>query len=146
MLKISKGKYMAGGSQIIINKNGIKIITPAKFEAKAGQHLFNKGSKIQTILPNLSNLVMNKESYSFTNRIDVFDIFQDYDFSQVKYRAFLPEQETYKVGNLDENGRTERFVSLNNAKEKIQVVIDDPAYEWSITDESDIESNINKED
>ncbi len=30
---------MAGGSQIIINKDGIKIITPARFEAKAGQHL-----------------------------------------------------------------------------------------------------------
>ena len=34
---------MAGGSQIIINKNGITLITPAKFEAKAGQHLFKGG-------------------------------------------------------------------------------------------------------
>ena len=31
---------MAGGSQIIINKNGITFITPGKLEAKAGQHLF----------------------------------------------------------------------------------------------------------
>ena len=37
---------MAGGSQIIINKDGIKIITPARFEAKAGQHLFKSGAKI----------------------------------------------------------------------------------------------------
>lgn len=37
---------MAGGSQIIINKNGITFITPAKFEAKAGQHLFKGGEKI----------------------------------------------------------------------------------------------------
>ena len=29
---------MAGGSQIIINKDGMTINTPAKFEAKAGQH------------------------------------------------------------------------------------------------------------
>jgi len=45
---------MAGGSQIIINKNGITVITPGKFEAKAGQHLFKSGSKvdfIRTILP-----------------------------------------------------------------------------------------------
>lgn len=37
---------MAGGSQIIINKDGIKIITPAKFEAKAGQHLFKSGAEV----------------------------------------------------------------------------------------------------
>lgn len=37
---------MAGGSQIIINQDGITIITPAKFEAKAGQHLFKSGEKI----------------------------------------------------------------------------------------------------
>ena len=37
---------MAGGSQIIINKNGITFITPAKFEAKAGQHLFKSGAEV----------------------------------------------------------------------------------------------------
>ena len=49
---------MAGGSQIIINKNGITFITPAKFEAKAGQHLFTgaslgslKATHIQHLLP-----------------------------------------------------------------------------------------------
>ena len=42
---------MAGGSQIIINKNGITLITPAKFEAKAGQHLFKGGTKVDTKLP-----------------------------------------------------------------------------------------------
>lgn len=44
---------MAGGSQIIINKDGIKIITPAKFEAKAGQHLFNNGKSTNPNLPSL---------------------------------------------------------------------------------------------
>jgi uncharacterized protein (DUF2345 family) len=44
---------MAGGSQIIISKEGIKIITPAKFEAKAGQHLFENGQKVSAQLPSL---------------------------------------------------------------------------------------------
>lgn len=44
---------MAGGSQIIINQDGIKIITPAKFESKAGQHLFNSGASVQSNLPSL---------------------------------------------------------------------------------------------
>ncbi|WP_327858755.1 hypothetical protein [Acinetobacter guillouiae] len=42
---------MAGGSQIIINKDGIKIITPAKFEVKAGQHLFKTGEKVPMEFP-----------------------------------------------------------------------------------------------
>lgn len=37
---------MAGGSQIIINKNGITVITPAKFEVKAAQHLFKAGAEV----------------------------------------------------------------------------------------------------
>lgn len=47
---------MAGGSQIIINKDGIKIITPAKFEAKAGQHLFKSSERVSTALPMLPAL------------------------------------------------------------------------------------------
>ena len=49
---------MAGGSQIIINKDGITIITPAKFEAKAGQHLFKKGSKVNFSLPEIPNVLL----------------------------------------------------------------------------------------
>lgn len=44
---------MAGGSQIIIDKDGIKIITPAKFETKAGQHLFKDGALVNMPLPYL---------------------------------------------------------------------------------------------
>lgn len=45
---------MAGGSQVIINKNGITFITPAKFEVKAGQHLFQSGAQapiLKNVLP-----------------------------------------------------------------------------------------------
>ena len=68
---------MAGGSQIIINKNGIKIITPTKFEAKAGQHLFNSGTHVDApipALPDIENpyilqyLVKNKENKILSNK------------------------------------------------------------------------------
>ncbi len=45
---------MAGGSQIIINKNGITFIIPSKFESKAGQHLFKSGEKVNVVLPNFN--------------------------------------------------------------------------------------------
>ena len=59
---------MAGGSQIIINSDGIKIITPAKFEAKAGQHLFESGEKVvtpQTVLPTAPDSYSHKVNYQF---------------------------------------------------------------------------------
>lgn len=68
---------MAGGSQIIINKDGIKIITPAKFEVKAGQHLFKGGAHVDApvaALPDLENpyilqyLVKNKENEVLANK------------------------------------------------------------------------------
>lgn len=37
---------MAGGSQIIISKDGITFITPRVFQAKAGQHRFESGATV----------------------------------------------------------------------------------------------------
>ncbi|RYL13363.1 hypothetical protein [Acinetobacter baumannii] len=68
---------MAGGSQIIINKDGITIITPAKFEAKAGQHLFKSGAQADFSVPSLPDLenpyilqyiVKNKENKILANK------------------------------------------------------------------------------
>lgn len=68
---------MAGGSQIIINKDGITIITPAKFEAKAGQHLFKSGAQADFSIPSLPELenpyilqylVKNKENNFLANK------------------------------------------------------------------------------
>lgn len=58
---------MAGGSQIIINKNGITIITPAKFEVKAGQHIFKSGAKVETKLPFLPEGTAYNLRYLFTD-------------------------------------------------------------------------------
>ena len=133
-----------GSSQIALNGSGIFPKTGGKFEVNAGQHMFKGGAKVQSILPSFSSLAMNKENYSFTNRIDTFDVFKDTDFSEVKYRALLKGQKTYKAGVLDEYGRTERFVSIDNKQEDIQVVVDEPIYEWSIIDE-DFEEPENNE-
>ncbi len=69
---------MAGGSQIIINKNGITVITPGKFEAKAGQHQFKSGEqavshfpvlpKINDGLFNISVQLTDRENIPYRNR------------------------------------------------------------------------------
>lgn len=71
---------MAGGSQIIISKNGITIITPAKFEAKAGQHLFKNGSNVPNQIPYLP--LVSKTDFS-----------QKFEFNYAEDRAAEPYQE-----------------------------------------------------
>lgn len=58
---------MAGGSQIIINKDGITIITPKKFEAKAGQHLFKGGERISSLSRELPKLGWNYLKFYITD-------------------------------------------------------------------------------
>jgi len=127
----------AGGSQIKLDGSGIFPITGGKFEVKAGQHLFMSGAKVQSFLPTLSNLPINKENYKYTNRIDLFDIFKDSKFSKINYRAHLKGQNIYKAGNLDEYGRTERFTSIEAKQEEVIVVVDDSDYLWEVLDEDD---------
>ncbi|MBJ9908917.1 type VI secretion system Vgr family protein [Acinetobacter bereziniae] len=122
-------------SRITLNGAGILCETDRMFEVKSGQQMFQSGVKIQPILPSFSSLAMNKESYLFTNRIDAFDLFKNYEFSKVHYRALLKGENIYKSGTLDEYGRTERFASIDNKQEDLQVIIDDPTYEWLIIDE-----------
>lgn len=59
---------MAAGSQIIINKNGITFITPAKFEAKAGQHKFQNGDLITFSTPKIPQLGLNYLKFNVTDK------------------------------------------------------------------------------
>lgn len=113
---------MAGGSQIIINKNGITFITPGKFEAKAGQHLFKSGSKVKYTLPELPNI---KRPYS--NKLDVYNLFQADNFENLEY-SLLFESGQVKKGVIDSYGRTERIKSDKNEKVKVLVGGDDWHY------------------
>lgn len=103
---------MAGGSQIIINKNGITVITPAKFEAKAGQHLFKSGAEVGVNIKGLPAY----ESYN------------------EKFQMLLPSGEPfknadYKISNgsdeltaiADNKGRSKRINSLQEEGIKLDL-------------------------
>lgn len=106
---------MAGGSQIIINKDGITIITPRKFEAKAGQHIFKEGERTKYSLPELPNVQL-----PYSNKLDVFDLFTTSSQPAVEYAALYQNGE-FKQGKLDTYGRTNRIRS--NTSEKVKVLI-----------------------
>ena len=71
----------AGGSQLKINANGVFSTTGGKFESKAGQHLFTSGAKVSYEVPQLPSTMM------YSNKLDVYDLFWDFDLSRLSYVA-----------------------------------------------------------
>ncbi|ENV34963.1 hypothetical protein [Acinetobacter gerneri] len=94
---------MAGGSQIIINKNGIRIITPAKFEVNAGQHLFKRGTKVSMQLPFLPEGTHYNLKYLFTDDDGI-------PYKNIAYTATYPNGSEIK-GITDQDGYSSTFFS-----------------------------------
>ena len=114
----------AGGSQLKINGNGIFSKTGGKFESKAGQHYFMNGEKVTYQTPQLPNLAM------YSNKLDVYDLFWQSDFSQLKYQILMPETNSYIAGQVDEHGRTGKITTADPSQVKVLIGSDE---EWGIS-------------
>ena len=128
---------MAGGSQIIINKNGITVITPGKFEAKAGQHLFKSGAQTNYELPILSSV---KEIDRKSMRFDLSQLDSLSDFSHSKYRVYR-NNGSFHEGYLDSRGRTKRIST--SEIEDLELFMDHS--DFVVEEEFFVESNDNQE-
>ncbi|ATZ65555.1 hypothetical protein [Acinetobacter bereziniae] len=104
---------MAGGSQIIINKNGVTIITPAKFEVKAGQHVFKSGEKVETQLPFLPEGSAYNLRYFFTDDNGV-------PYKNTPYTAIYPNGSEIR-GMTNEDGFTSTFFSDEEKDVKVHL-------------------------
>lgn len=129
----------AGGSQLKINASGVFSTTGGKFESKAGQHLFTGGANISYEFPQLPNTPL------FSNKLDIYDLFWESDFSKLSYKAFIPDTNSFVSGQIDEHGRTGKINTADPSK--IQVLIG-PDEEWGITidgfDEEDFLGSSNR--
>ncbi|MBJ9902069.1 hypothetical protein [Acinetobacter bereziniae] len=107
---------MAGGSQIIINKNGITLITPAKFEVKAGQHIFKDGVKIETKLPFLPEDTAYNLKYLFTDDDGI-------PYKNTPYTAIYPNGSEIK-GVTDKDGYSSTFFSSEEKHVQIHLELE----------------------
>ena len=131
----------AGGTQLIVNGSGVFIKTGGKFEVKSGQHVFMSGAKVPTEVPQLPSSVM------YSNRLDIYDLFWESDFSQLSYKAFLPDTNSFVSGQIDEHGRTAKISTKDPSKVQVLVGSDD---EWGLSiegfDEEDFMDSPEQED
>ena len=109
----------AGGSQLKINGEGIFTTTGGKFESKAGQHSFVGGGKVAYEIPQLPNNAF------YSNRLDVYDLFWQSDFSLLSYKAFIPDTNSYVSGQLDAHGRTGKITTADPSKVEVLVGLDE---------------------
>lgn len=104
---------MAGGSQIIINKDGIKIITPAKFEVKAGQHLFKGGQRVE------NNVRQFLEPYS--HQIQLLDEKNNPLGKNIPYYIYDESEQKEFYGRTDVDGKTVRIFTKNKNQLNVKV-------------------------
>lgn len=98
---------MAGSSQIVINDEGITVITNGKIIFKAGQHIFERGERI--ISP-----VIQLPIFGDTNKYNIRYLMKDNEgniFSNYRYVAFLQNGHSVE-GHTDENGYTDFFETI----------------------------------
>lgn len=130
----------AGGSQLKINNDGVFISTGGYFKVKSGQNVFESGAKVSYEVPELPN------TPTFSNRLDIYDLFWESDFSQLSYKAFVPGTGSFTSGSIDEHGRTGKISTPDPTKVQVLVGSND---EWGLVidsfDEDDflIEQNVN---
>ncbi|WP_211460485.1 type VI secretion system Vgr family protein [Collimonas silvisoli] len=105
-----------GGSYTKFTAGGIEHGTNGSYVAHAAMHNFSGPRSVPVKLPSLP---FKLESGSFSNRLDVYDLFLYHDFGQVGYKAL--SSGTVITGNLDEHGRTEQIYSKQTEKTKVMV-------------------------
>ena len=110
----------AKGSYTKINGKGIEHGTPKAFT----WYTPTLGMPGPKSMPVVEYPGMPKH---FNNKVDAYDIFWDFDLSQVKYQAALSSGELLE-GMLDEHGRTARITS--NKAERVEVLFD-AGTEWA---------------
>jgi hypothetical protein len=97
------------------------------------------GAKVSYEVPQLPNTTL------YSNKLDIYDLFWDSDFSNLNYKAFMPETNSFVVGAIDEHGRTEKISTSDPTKVQVLVGSND---EWGLIidsfDEDDFFADQNK--
>ncbi|MND66322.1 hypothetical protein D3C76_1379140 [compost metagenome] len=86
--------------------------------------MFTSGAKVSYEVPELPN------TPSFSNRLDIYDLFWESDFSKLSYKAFIPETNSFTSGAVDEHGRTGKISTAD--PKNVQVLVGGSDDEWGL--------------
>ncbi|MFC6053388.1 hypothetical protein A6M14_07440 [Acinetobacter sp. Ac_877] len=115
--------FNAGGTEFVLNQEGIFGKTEGVFEVKAANHVFENKAKVPYQLPELPKATL------FSNKVDLYELLWNMDFSKYKYKVINEDNNCFGTGQLDEHGRTQKIITPESANMKILIGTDD---EWGI--------------
>lgn len=104
---------MAGGSQIIIDDNGITISTGGKILYQAGQHKFEKGKIVASEVIMLPSL----KEYDNSQKFKIVDE-NKAPISDITY-LILDHNNQAHIGSTDAEGHTKRIFTPDPSKIKL---------------------------
>ena len=101
---------VSGGASITIEGGRIEVKAPGTITVKAGKKSLLGAGKASFALPSLpqQSITWPGHTPSFSQRLDVYDIFETADLSRVEYRV-KRANDRFEDGTLDGAGRAHRM-------------------------------------
>nr|WP_317200876.1 contractile injection system protein, VgrG/Pvc8 family [uncultured Psychrobacter sp.] len=135
----------SAGASLTIDESGIKLVCPGEIKIKAVKKSLVGGARANYSLP-----MMPETIPLFSNKLDVYDLFYQYDFKDIEFQMLRPDGQLIE-GVLDEHGRTAPVIS--DKEEEVNVLVGFKDADWAIEfepdeedDEESSESTKNKDD
>ena len=123
----------SGGASITIDDSGIKLVCPGTIKVQAVKKELVSGAKANYSLPMMPDTIP-----LFSNKLDVYDLFYQYDFKDIEFQMLRSDGQLIE-GVLDEHGRTAPVIS--DKEEEVEVLVGFKDADWGIEFEPEEDSD-----
>ena len=124
----------SAGASITIDDTGVKLVAPGVITVRAVKKGLVSGARANYTLPMMPETVP-----LFSNRLDVYDLFYQHDFSDIEFQMLRPDGQLIE-GLLDAHGRTAPVIS--DKEEEVEVLVGFKDTDWGIEFEPDEDEEI----
>ena len=124
----------SAGASITIDASGVKLVAPGVITIRAVRKSLVSGARANYTLP-----MMPETIPLFSNRLDVYDLFYQHDFSDIEFQMLRPDGQLIE-GVLDAHGRTAPVIS--DKEEEVEVLVGFKDTDWGIEFEPDEDEEI----
>ncbi|MGP5406468.1 contractile injection system protein, VgrG/Pvc8 family [Psychrobacter celer] len=114
----------SAGASLTIDESGIKLVCPGEIKIKAVKKALVSGVRANYSVP-----MMPETIPLFSNKLDVYDLFYQHNFSDIEFQMLRPDGQLIE-GTLDEHGRTAPVIS--NKEEEVKVLVGFKDTEWGV--------------
>ena len=128
----------SGGASITIDSSGVKLVCPGTIKVKAVKKRLVSGARANYGLP-----MMPETIPLYSNKLDVYDLFYQYDFSEIEFKILRPDGQLIE-GVLDEHGRTAPVIS--DIEEEVEILVGFKDADWGVDFEPDGNEDSDEED